>query len=84
MKKLIALMVFAIITFSGFSQEEESVQEVSNIQEYTPSKLLKKGNGILNFLTVCTPKQNVQMLVVVQLIFQGNHFLPTPQRCILG
>ena len=49
MKKLIALMVFAIITFSGFSQEEEPKQEISNIQEYTPSKLLKKGQWDIKF-----------------------------------
>lgn len=42
MKKIVTLLVFVSITFSGFSQEE--IQETkSNIQEYTPSKLLKKG-----------------------------------------
>lgn len=43
MKKIIALLVFSVITFSGFSQEEEDDQSKSNIQTYTPSKLLKKG-----------------------------------------
>ena len=41
MKKIIALLVFTIVTFSGFSQENQ--EEKSNIQTYTPSKLLKKG-----------------------------------------
>jgi len=42
MKKIVALLVFVSITFSGFSQED--TEEVrSNIQEYTPSKLLNKG-----------------------------------------
>jgi hypothetical protein len=42
MKKLIALLALTLISYSGFSQEEES-SEKSNIQTYTPSKLLKKG-----------------------------------------
>lgn len=41
MKKYIALLVFTI-AFSGFSQEDEQSQK-SNIQEFTPSKLLNKG-----------------------------------------
>ncbi len=43
MKKIIALLVFASLTFSGFAQQDEDIQEKSNIQEYTPSKLLSKG-----------------------------------------
>ena len=42
MKRLIALLIFTTITFSGFSQEEEQ-EEKSNIQTYTPSKLLNQG-----------------------------------------
>ena len=42
MKKIIAILVFAAITFNGFSQEDEQTSK-SNIQTYTPSKLLKKG-----------------------------------------
>jgi hypothetical protein len=42
MKRIIALMVFATVTFSGFSQDD-TVAQKSNIQEYTPSKLLDKG-----------------------------------------
>lgn len=48
MKKIIALLIFTTVTFSGFSQEE-SEQEKSNIQEYTPSKLLKKGQWDIKF-----------------------------------
>jgi hypothetical protein len=43
MKKIIELLVF-IITFTGFSQEtKEETNQKSNIQTYTPSKLLNKG-----------------------------------------
>ncbi len=42
MKKIIALLVFTAIAFSGFSQENQKPTK-SNIQEYTPSKLLSKG-----------------------------------------
>ncbi len=42
MKKLSLLLIIFCIAFSGFAQEDE-VETKSNIQEYTPSKLLKKG-----------------------------------------
>ena len=42
MKKIIALLIFVIIAFSGFAQEG-TLDQKSNIQEYTPSKLLKIG-----------------------------------------
>ncbi|WP_298495067.1 transporter [uncultured Algibacter sp.] len=42
MKKIIVIIVFTIITYNGFSQEGDTAQK-SNIQTYTPSKLLKKG-----------------------------------------
>jgi hypothetical protein len=43
MKKIIGLLVF-VITFTGFSQEtKEETNQKSNIQTYTPSKLLNKG-----------------------------------------
>ncbi|MCF6296203.1 MAG: hypothetical protein L3J25_11025 [Flavobacteriaceae bacterium] len=48
MKKLIALLVFTSISFSGFSQEDTEGQR-SVIQEYTPSKLLKKGQWDIKF-----------------------------------
>jgi hypothetical protein len=48
MKRLITLLVFTAITFSGFSQENTEEQK-SNIQEYTPSKLLKKGQWDIKF-----------------------------------
>lgn len=41
-------MVILTITFSGFSQEEIEDQR-SNIQTYTPSKLLKKGQWDIKF-----------------------------------
>jgi len=45
MKKIIILLVFIAISFTGFSQEqeEEKAPAKSNIQEFTPSKLLNKG-----------------------------------------
>lgn len=41
MKKIVILTLALAITFIGFSQEEETKKSV--IQEYTPSKLLNKG-----------------------------------------
>lgn len=41
MKKIIAILVL-IVAFSGYSQEDSENQK-SNIQTYTPSRLLKKG-----------------------------------------
>lgn len=50
MKKIIALLVFSVITFTGFSQEEDNDDQAkSNIQTYTPSKLLKKGQWDIKF-----------------------------------
>jgi len=46
MKKIIGLLVLTFVTFSTFSQEENDNQDApqkSNIQTYTPSKLLNKG-----------------------------------------
>lgn len=43
MKKIIAILVLAIISYSGYSQEDSKENQKSNIQTYTPSKLLKKG-----------------------------------------
>ena len=48
MKKLLTLLVCITITFSGFSQEDSEEQK-SVIQEYTPSKLLKKGQWDIKF-----------------------------------
>ncbi|GAA4238645.1 hypothetical protein GCM10022291_29930 [Postechiella marina] len=41
MKKILAIVTLLALPFSGFAQEEK--EEKSNIQTYTPSKLLKKG-----------------------------------------
>ncbi len=51
MKKIIALLIFSAITFTGFSQDEDNDddQSKSNIQTYTPSKLLKKGQWDIKF-----------------------------------
>ncbi len=42
MKKTLTLVTIIALSFSGFAQEEKEEQK-SNIQTYTPSKLLKKG-----------------------------------------
>ncbi|RKE98414.1 hypothetical protein [Ichthyenterobacterium magnum] len=49
MKKIIALLVLTTITFSGFAQDDTEETSKSNIQEYTPSKLLKKGQWDIKF-----------------------------------
>jgi hypothetical protein len=57
MKKTIALLVIIFIAFSGQAQEigDEQQQAKSNIQEYTPSKLLKKGQwDIKSFNSIYT------------------------------
>lgn len=43
MKKIIAILVFTAITFTGYSQEEDQENQGSVIQTYTPSKLLNQG-----------------------------------------
>lgn len=46
--KKIALLIISLFVLSiGFAQEQDS--ETSNIQEYTPSKLLKKGQWDIKF-----------------------------------
>lgn len=48
MKKIIALAILISVSFNGFSQEDEEPTK-SNIQEYTPSKLLHKGQWDIKF-----------------------------------
>ncbi|WOD44447.1 transporter [Hwangdonia lutea] len=47
MKKAIACLIFSAIAYTGFSQEKDD--QKSNIQTYTPSKLLKKGQWDIKF-----------------------------------
>ena len=47
-KIAIALMLGLIGSYTGFSQEDSDA-ELSNVQEYTPSKLLKKGQWDVKF-----------------------------------
>lgn len=49
MKKIIVLIVLVIMPFSGFAQEDDTEDQKSVIQEYTPSKLLKKGQWDIKF-----------------------------------
>ena len=48
MKKFIIVLFLGIISIDGYSQEEPEIQK-SNIQTYTPSKLLKKGQWDIKF-----------------------------------
>ena len=57
MKKIIALLVLTSISFSAIAQidGEDGEQQESNIQEYTPSKLLYKGQwDIKSFTSIYT------------------------------
>ncbi|WP_299102107.1 hypothetical protein [uncultured Winogradskyella sp.] len=47
MKKISLAILAMMVTFLGFSQEE--VQKKSNVQEFTPSKLLSKGQWDIKF-----------------------------------
>lgn len=49
MKKIITILTFTLMTFLGFSQKENDSIQLSNVQEYTPSKLLKKGQWDIKF-----------------------------------
>ncbi|WP_299105364.1 hypothetical protein [uncultured Winogradskyella sp.] len=48
MKKISLAIVAMMVTFLGFSQEE-GTQKKSNVQEFTPSKLLSKGQWDIKF-----------------------------------
>ncbi|WP_034041621.1 hypothetical protein [Wocania ichthyoenteri] len=48
MNKLIVLIIALTLSFTGFAQDEEETT-TSNIQTYTPSKLLKKGQWDIKF-----------------------------------
>ncbi|OEK07860.1 hypothetical protein A8C32_15375 [Flavivirga aquatica] len=48
MKKIIAVLAFAVISFTGFSQEDQETPK-SNVQTFTPSKLLKQGQWDIKF-----------------------------------
>lgn len=49
MKKIYKLTLFLLVPFFGFSQTEADTTVKSNVQEYTPSKLLKKGQWDIKF-----------------------------------
>ncbi len=49
MKKIIAILVLFIFGFMSYAQEDEDNYSKSNIQEYTPSKLLSKGQWDIKF-----------------------------------
>ncbi|XMO85115.1 hypothetical protein AAFN75_09980 [Algibacter sp. AS12] len=48
MKKALAVLVLIAITYNGYSQEEDTSKR-SNVQEFTPSKLLRKGQWDIKF-----------------------------------
>lgn len=43
MKKTLALIALVAVSFNGYSQEDDTETTTSNVQEFTPSKLLSKG-----------------------------------------
>lgn len=45
----ILLLLISLFSFRGFSQEEDTTHQQSNIQTYTPSKLLSKGQWDMKF-----------------------------------
>ncbi len=49
MKKIALFLFFITASHLVNAQNEEPAQEISNIQEYTPSKLLKKGQWDIKF-----------------------------------
>ena len=49
MKRLITIIAITVISLVGFSQEEDSETAQSNIQKYTPSKLIDKGQWDVKF-----------------------------------
>ena len=48
MNKFSLVILAMMVTFLGFSQEEDT-QKKSNVQEFTPSKLLSKGQWDIKF-----------------------------------
>jgi hypothetical protein len=48
MKQLTTILLLFVITFSAFAQDDTDTRK-SNIQEYTPSKLLQKGQWDIKF-----------------------------------
>ena len=79
MKKIIALLVITVISFSGFSQEEED-QGKSNIQTYTPSKLLKKGQWDIKFFnSLYTQTEQTDAGSKSQKIARQNFFTNTTE-----
>ncbi|MDY7395124.1 hypothetical protein UMM65_07710 [Aureibaculum sp. 2210JD6-5] len=49
MKKIISLLILLIVVFTSNAQEDDDAVQTSNIQEYTPSKLLRKGQWDIKF-----------------------------------
>lgn len=79
MKKIIALLVLTTITFSGFSQEDKESQK-SNIQTYTPSKLLKKGQWDIKFFnSIYTQTEQTNTRSKSQKIARQNFFTNTTE-----
>ena len=48
MKKLTKVLFIAVLSINGYAQDDPEAQK-SNIQTYTPSKLLKKGQWDIKF-----------------------------------
>ncbi|WP_303318243.1 hypothetical protein Q4Q34_10940 [Flavivirga abyssicola] len=81
MKKIIlALLAITTISVSGFSQETNEDQEKSNIQTYTPSKLLKKGQWDIKFFnSLYTQTEQTDSGSKSQKIARQNFFTNTTE-----
>lgn len=49
MKKILVLIAILTVSYNGFSQEDNTATTKSNVQEFTPSKLLNKGQWDIKF-----------------------------------
>ena len=59
----------------GILAQEDNQATGTNIQTYTPSKLLSQGQWDIKCLTISTPKQKVLMNMETALVFLDKTFL---------
>ncbi|GAA4888321.1 hypothetical protein GCM10023311_10260 [Flaviramulus aquimarinus] len=80
MKKIIAILVLTIISYSGYSQEDLEENQGSVIQTYTPSKLLKKGQWDIKFFnSIYTQTEQTNSRSESQKIARQNFFTNTTE-----
>lgn len=80
MKRLITILTITIISFTSFSQEENEEPQKSNVQTYTPSKLLKKGQWDIKFFnSIYTQTEQTDAGSKSQKIARQNFFTNTTE-----